>query len=286
MPQDVYHSTGETRYIAFFDFDETYFPHACTEEQLMMVHELEEYLQWLASEQHVKIGWVTGSSLTQVEEKMKKARMRYLPHFISSNLGTEMWEVHASQCYRPIPEWEKRIARSGFSHGVVQEILDDLKNIYSIKLTPQTQFGQGTYKMNYYYYPASDTGVDYHLGIIRQLAFNHGVGININRCNPKAGDPENAYDVDFIPKGTGKKAAVSFMKKHYNVPSSRTLAFGDSGNDLEMVKAVEHGYLLGNATEEAKRKHHFITEGEYGKGIMEVCGRVFSRKEWDSAMEK
>ncbi|MHC8520644.1 hypothetical protein ACPJHQ_04385 [Rossellomorea sp. H39__3] len=79
MPQDVYHSTGETRYIAFFDFDETYFPHACTEEQLMMVHELEEYLQWLASEQHVKIGWVTGSSLTQVEEKMKKARMRYLP---------------------------------------------------------------------------------------------------------------------------------------------------------------------------------------------------------------
>ena len=122
MPQDVYHSTGETRYLAFFDFDETYFPHACTEEQLMMVHELEEYLQWLASEQHVKIGWVTGSSLTQVEEKMKKARMRYLPHFISSNLGTEMWEVNASQCYRPIPEWEKRREREGGENLISRKV--------------------------------------------------------------------------------------------------------------------------------------------------------------------
>jgi kanosamine-6-phosphate phosphatase len=277
MKQGVYHSTKKTDFLLFSDFDETYFPHECNGEQLLMLQELENYLESLSQDHHVKIGWVTGSSLQQLQQKMQQAKLRYFPHFVSSNLGTEIWEIDPDGGCRSILQWDQRLSCSGFSQRLIEEILIELKNVYGITLHPQTQFRQQTYKMNYYYYITSDAIVDYHLSIIKQLAFIHGVALNINRCNSKAGDPDNAYDVDFIPLGTGKQAVVEFMRDYYQVPFQRTLAFGDSGNDICMLKSVKYGYLLNNATPEAKSLHDLITQTEYGRGIIEVCEEVFKQ---------
>lgn len=69
---------------------------------------------------------------------------------------------------------------------------------------------------------------------------------------------------------------LHFMKAYYDVAHHRTLAFGDSGNDIDMLKAVEHGYLLFNATDEAKGLHDQHASSAYGEGIMEVCQQVFT----------
>lgn len=272
---EVIYTPAVTEYLILFDFDETYYPHECLPEQLNMVYELEQYLQQLARNHQVKIAWVTGSSVQQIQAKMKIAGMTQLPHFIASNLGTEMWEVEPDGQLVTVPSWAKIIRASGFSRRDVEDLISKLKSTFNIVLHEQTQFGQSGYKMNYYYYPVSAARTQYDISIIRHLAANHGIGININICNPKAGDPEHAYDVDFIPAGTGKKAAVQFLMDYSQVLLSNTLAFGDSGNDIEMLRMVAHGYLLQNATAEAKSCHNNVAPYPYAEGILHVCRNFF-----------
>ena len=68
------------------------------------------------------------------------------------------------------------------------------------------------------------------------------------------------------------------MCEYYQVPLANTIAFGDSGNDVEMLKTVKHGYLLGNATEEAKGLHDKVTVSHYSSGILEVLKKTFSNR--------
>ncbi|MWK45129.1 HAD hydrolase family protein, partial [Escherichia coli] len=102
----------------------------------------------------------------------------------------------------------------------------------------------------------------------------YGVSVNINRCNPLAGDPEDSYDVDFIPIGTGKNEIVTFMLEKYNLNTERAIAFGDSGNDVRMLQTVGNGYLLKNGTQEAKNWDNLITDREYAKGITNTLKKV------------
>lgn len=186
-----------------------------------------------------------------------------------------MWEIKSDGHWVTVPSWTEIIKVSGFSRRDVEDLISELKSTYNIVLHEQTQFGQSGYKMNYYYYPVSAARTPYDLNVIRHLAANHGIGININICNPKAGDPEHAYDVDFIPTGTGKKAAVQFLMDYCQVLPSKTWAFGDSGNDIEMLRMVAHGYLLQNATAEAKSYHNNVAPYPYAEGILHVCRNFF-----------
>lgn len=272
---ETIHIPVQTEYLILFDFDETYFPHDCLPEQLERVYEMEQYMKTLTSRHQVKTAWITGSSMKQIQTKMKMAGMTYLPHFIASNLGTDLWELRSDGTWDVIPPWQQKIDSSGYSRRVVEDLIAELKSMYNIVLQEQTQFGQSGYKMNYYYYAESSVKTQYDLPIIQHLASCLGIGININQCNPKAGDPEGAYDVDFIPLGTGKKAAVQFLIDYNQVPPSNTFAFGDSGNDLEMLQTVAHGYLLQNATSEAKAYHKSIAPYPYAEGILHVCRQFF-----------
>ncbi|GGE63676.1 HAD-IIB family hydrolase [Priestia taiwanensis] len=270
-----FHYTSKTDFLLLFDFDETYYPHNQTVGNRERVYKLEEYLQTLATQQNVKIGWITGSSVGKIIEKMNLANMTYYPHFIGSDLGTELIEINEEGEFTSISKWERKINRSSFSSRVVDDLLQECKNQYNVKLVAQTQFGQSNNKYNYYYFHESTTKTAYDLRIIRHVAKLNGVGVNISCCNPMAGDPKDAYDVDFIPLGSGKKTLAMFMMEYYDVPVTHTIAFGDSGNDIEMLKAVNHGYLVGNATEEAKRLHNNLATAPYGGGIIEVCKKIF-----------
>jgi kanosamine-6-phosphate phosphatase len=271
-----FYYTSKTEYLLLFDFDETYYPHERTEEQLQGVYRLEKYLHDLVVERNVKIGWITGSSLEKVIEKMNVAKMTYYPHFIGSDLGTELIEINEESQFISVSKWNERMNKANFSSRIITDLVQECSNQYNVKLVAQTQFGQNNNKSNYYYFHESSTKTVYDLNIVRHMAKVSGVGVSINRCNPIAGDPQDAYDVDFIPLGSGKKAVATFMMDYYGVPFTHTIAFGDSGNDIEMLKAVQYGYLVGNATEEAKSLHDKVAVESYGNGVIEVCEKIFT----------
>jgi kanosamine-6-phosphate phosphatase len=69
MTYKVYHCKGNPDYLLLFDFDETYYPHELQNWQLQALYELEEYLERIAQKKNIRIGWVTGSSLEEIEKK-------------------------------------------------------------------------------------------------------------------------------------------------------------------------------------------------------------------------
>ena len=260
---------NKPKYAVFCDFDETYFAHSITDESRKARMDLETFIHSNHLDHKILLGWVTGSSLSSVLAKMKRGGFRYLPHFVASDLGTEI-TYFSEEGQVSDKDWEARLQESNFSHDLVEEIKQTLSKKYEIELVPQTQHGFSRYKINYYYRSSDENTDKRALEAIRRLAREHEIGVNINRCNPLAGDPENSYDVDFIPLRTGKPYIVDFILNKFAIERENSFAFGDSGNDVDMLKKTGHGYLVGNATAEAKSLHSRMTEGSYTAGILEV----------------
>ncbi|WP_144557754.1 HAD-IIB family hydrolase [Shouchella miscanthi] len=267
----------KTRSLVFCDFDETYFAHECTAKQRKDIQQLEDFLQEASQQYGFQIGWITGSDTCHLLSKVKQAGMRFSPHFICSNLGTDVFHVLIDGKIESNKLWEKSLPNRIEFHRMSAEVVSELKNMYQIELVSQSQYGQSAYKKNYYYFIRSSSLTAYHMNVIKQVASLYGVGLNINRCNPKAGDPTYAYDVDFVPKeASGKDAVAAFMCQWFNVHVDDTLAFGDSGNDIKLLKFVKHGYLVGNATSEAQKKHNQMTNGSYTEGILEMLKKHYT----------
>lgn len=77
----------------------------------------------------------------------------------------------------------------------------------------------------------------------------------------------------FANKGT----ASEWISSYYNIPLSRTIAFGDDKNDFEMIKNVGFGIAMANGTSELKALSHEVTEldnhsGGVGKHLMDFFG--------------
>ena len=47
--------------------------------------------------------------------------------------------------------------------------------------------------------------------------------------------------------------------EHLNISKSEAIAFGDGGNDIEMLQYVGLGVAMGNGGEELKRRADFVT---------------------------
>ena len=55
--------------------------------------------------------------------------------------------------------------------------------------------------------------------------------------------------------------------KHYNVDREDTIAFGDAGNDLEMLQFAGIGVAMGNGTQDAKQAADYITKDVKEDGL-------------------
>lgn len=64
----------------------------------------------------------------------------------------------------------------------------------------------------------------------------------------------HATYLEVLNKEVNKGAAVKEMLQKYGISPDETMAFGDQWNDLEMLKLVKHGYLMGNASDDLKSK--------------------------------
>lgn len=65
--------------------------------------------------------------------------------------------------------------------------------------------------------------------------------------------------VDVIAKGGGKRTAVARYCEEHGWKSDEIIAFGDSENDLEMIRFAGIGVALGNAEPEVKLAADYVT---------------------------
>lgn len=91
----------------------------------------------------------------------------------------------------------------------------------------------------------------------------------------------NPYVVDIIPKGGSKIQGIKECVDYYGFSMDEVMAFGDSWNDLEMLKGVGIGVAMGNAQEDIKQIADYVTDSNEEDGIynaMHHFGVIGERK--------
>ena len=76
---------------------------------------------------------------------------------------------------------------------------------------------------------------------------------------------EYAY-IEITLKGCSKGTGVLQIMKDLQVRREDSYAFGDSNNDIQMLEAVGHGIVMGDAPETLKQKYT-VTDSIYRDGV-------------------
>lgn len=72
---------------------------------------------------------------------------------------------------------------------------------------------------------------------------------------------------DVVPKGIDKGVGMDHILAHYHLQLEDTIAFGDGGNDVAMLRHAGIGVAMGNATDEVKSVADYVTSSVDEDGI-------------------
>ena len=72
---------------------------------------------------------------------------------------------------------------------------------------------------------------------------------------------------DVIPADGGKPRGMQRMLDRYGVLREESMAFGDGGNDIDMLRYAEIGVAMGNAQEPVKRLADYVAETNNDDGV-------------------
>lgn len=72
---------------------------------------------------------------------------------------------------------------------------------------------------------------------------------------------------DITACGADKGKGILAMARHEGFDPSRTIAFGDGGNDISMIRQAGIGIAMGNAIDELKRQADYVTTSVDDDGI-------------------
>lgn len=75
---------------------------------------------------------------------------------------------------------------------------------------------------------------------------------------------------DCIRKGTNKATGIDAICKYYNINLKDTMAVGDGGNDITMLKHAGIGVAMGNASDEVKSYADYIADTVDNDGIAKL----------------
>ena len=79
---------------------------------------------------------------------------------------------------------------------------------------------------------------------------------------------------DMVERCCSKANGLRCLCDYYGVPIEKTWAFGDSENDIELLRAAGTGIAVGNAMPEVKAAADYITEDIRHDGIYLACVKL------------
>lgn len=72
---------------------------------------------------------------------------------------------------------------------------------------------------------------------------------------------------DIVAAGNSKAVGMEAICRHYGIRQEETIAFGDGGNDIEMLQWAGIGIAMGNADDSVKRHADLVTDDVDHEGI-------------------
>ena len=83
--------------------------------------------------------------------------------------------------------------------------------------------------------------------------------------HPVSGGMQN---IEVTAEGVSKASALLWLGEYLKIKPEEMIAFGDSGNDIDMLQTAGIGVAMGNAEEEAKAAADFVTLANTENGIV------------------
>jgi hydroxymethylpyrimidine pyrophosphatase-like HAD family hydrolase len=103
------------------------------------------------------------------------------------------------------------------------------------------------------------------LGLDQQIIFNKGA-------------------VMILPAGVNKATGLSVVLEELGLTSHNVVGIGDAENDLAFLEQCGCSVAVGNALEAIKEKVDWVTSGDNGSGVVELC-RALVATDLETALE-
>src|SRR5699024_2244975 len=84
--------------------------------------------------------------------------------------------------------------------------------------------------------------------------------------------------IEVMNKAMNKREALIKVAEHYNIPKQRIIAFGDGGNDLEMIEYAGIGVAMEHALDELKSVARYSTLTNEENGVAKFLTEYFNVK--------
>lgn len=81
--------------------------------------------------------------------------------------------------------------------------------------------------------------------------------------------------IDLIIPGCHKAAGLEQLVVRWNISPEQCVAFGDGGNDIEMLKYCKHSYAMGNAPAELKEVAKHVCPSNEDDGVLVTLDQLF-----------
>ncbi len=105
--------------------------------------------------------------------------------------------------------------------------------------------------------------------------FRSAVGGALDVVDSGVDDGLGYFDV--IQRGVSKASGIRVLLDAFGINESQVMAFGDAGNDIEMLELAGIGVAMGNASEDVKAVADLVAKPCREQGVLKVLEQVFGR---------
>lgn len=105
--------------------------------------------------------------------------------------------------------------------------------------------------------------------------FDAATGPAVNVVDSGFGGGFGYFDV--VQPGVSKATGIRVLMDAFGVDASEVMAFGDAGNDAEMLRLAGVGVAMGNASDELKSIADLVCDPCEEQGVLKVLEEVFGR---------
>lgn len=83
--------------------------------------------------------------------------------------------------------------------------------------------------------------------------------------------------IDLIMPGCHKASGIIRLAKRWGITPGQCAAFGDGGNDIEMLKYCKYSYAMGNSSQDVKNAANYICPSNEEDGVLVTLEKLFLR---------
>lgn len=219
--------------------------------------ELQQQLSQHRKDYGTKIVYATGRSPVLYRE-LKAEKSLIDPDALVTSVGTEIYFNDAKNLFDV--EWAEILSRGWHRQRIVSVCAD----FSELELQPETE--QRPFKVSYF---LSETAAKTVVPELESRLDRHGLSVKVVYSGGK--------DLDVLPIKGNKGLAMQFLSRRWGISCDRTVACGDSGNDIALFNVGdERGIIVGNARPELlawqqshSSPHIYLAKGHCAAGILE-----------------